>query len=306
MSKINDKIKQYAKEEGIDLIGVANINEINAFRDRLSKFKDESIAFFSGDITDKIDYTKVWNETKSIISFGISYKHEVSFPDEMNMRGKIASFAHGQDYHIILKQKAKALMKRINDLLFVCNYKIYVDTGVLSDRVMAYSAGLGFYGKNNFIINPQFGSFIFLGQILLDVELESNDQFMQSCCADCRKCIDSCPTNAIQDDNQFDYNKCISYITQKGIDLNTYGYLYGCDICQNVCPFNHEISLSNHIEFNSSPELAYPKLIDVIAFDNKTFIEKYGKSSLRWRGLKTLQANAQNILNRNNRIDHSE
>ncbi len=300
MSKTTDTIKQLATEEGIDLIGVANLDEINAFKDRLSVYKDKSIAFFSGDISDKVDYTKVWDQTKSIISFGILYKHDILIPDDMHSRGIIASFAHGEDYHIVLKHKAKALMSRINESLFSCNYKIYIDTGVLSDRVMAYSAGLGFYGKNNFIINPQYGSFIFLGHILLDIGLEGNDRFMESFCADCRKCIDACPTNAIKEDRQFDHNKCISYLTQKGINENTYGYLYGCDICQNACPFNQGGPMTNHAEFITSPENAYPKLTEIISLDQKAFLKKYGKSTLRWRGLKTLKANAQNILTRNN------
>ena len=306
MSKITDELKKIAKEEGIDLIGVVNLDEVNKFRDRLSKFKDSPIAFFTGDISDKVDYSKAWDQTKSIISFGIGYKHDILIPADMNSRGAIASFAHGDDYHIFLKHKAKALMNQINESLFSCNYKIYVDTGVLSDRVMAYSAGLGFYGKNNFIINPEYGSFIFLGHILIDIELETNDRFIQNACADCHKCINACPTNAIQDDRQFDYNKCISYLTQKGTDQNTYGYLYGCDICQAVCPFNQASLLSKHAEFKTSSELAYPKLTDIIIWDKKTFIEKYGKNTLRWRGLKTLKANAQNMLTRNNADKHQE
>lgn len=301
-----DKINKIAEEEGIDLIGVVNLDEVSALRDRLTKFKDRSIAFFSGDITDKVNYSKVWDQTKSIISFGIGYKHETLIPDDMDSRGIIASFAHGEDYHIFLKHKAKALMNQINESVLSCNYKIYIDTGVLSDRVMAYSAGLGFYGKNNFIISPKYGSFIFLGHILIDTELEANDRFMQNSCADCRKCIDACPTNAIQDDRRFDHNKCISYLTQKGIDKNTYGYLYGCDICQNVCPFNQTSLLSDHTEFNTSSELAYPKLRDIIHWDQKAFIGKYGKNTLRWRGLKTLKTNAQNILTRNNTDNHPE
>ena len=305
MSKITDELKKIAKEEGIDLIGVVNLDEVNKFRDRLSKFKDSPIAFFTGDISDKVDYIKVWDQTKSIISFGILYKHHTQIPNDMNSRCIIASFAHGMDYHMLLKHKAKALMHSINESLISCNYKIYVDTGILSDRVMAYSAGLGFYGKNNFIINPQYGSFIFLGHILLDIELEDNDRFMKSACTDCRKCIDACPTNALQNNRQFDHNKCISYITQNGINKNTFGYLYGCEICQNVCPLNQDSPLSHHTEFNTTSEFAYPKLTEIISLDQKAFIEQYGKSTLRWRGLKTLKANAQNILMQNN-IDNPE
>ena len=300
MSKTLDKIKEIAKEEGIDLIGVANLDEINVFRDRLSKFADRSIAFFSREITDKVDYLKVWDQTKSIISFGILYRHDISIPDDMHPRGVIASFAHGEDYHIVLKYKAKALMNRINDSLLSCNYKVYVDTGVLSDRIMAYSAGLGFYGKNNFIISPQYGSFIFLGHILIDKELSTNTEFMQSSCGDCRKCIDACPTNAIQDGRQFDHNKCISYLTQKGKDSNTYGYLYGCDICQNVCPFNQIAPLSNHVEFYTSSEFAYPKLVKIMGLDEKSYNETYGKTTLHWRGLRILKTNAKNVFTRKN------
>lgn len=296
MIDVLDKLQTMASEIGIDLIGVANLEKLDSFASVLKKYEEEDIAFFHGKLYDKINYCKVWEKTKSIISFGITYNQNIPMPEDITNRGIISKCAYGEDYHRVLSCKAQELMQRFNEEICECQYRIFVDTGILSDRIIAYCAGLGFYGKNNFIINKKLGSFIFLGHILLDVDLKQNEIFKQSACSNCNLCISSCPSNAIKCDQIFDYKKCISYRTQKGTGQFTCGYIYGCDICQNVCPYNEKAPLSAHQEFYVKTNDAYPYLSEIINMGGEEYSKKYGHSSMYWRGYETIKRNCENLI----------
>lgn len=296
MINVTDKLQNLAAGIGIDLIGVANLKKLESFASILKKYENKDIAFFQGNIYDKINYRKVWDKTKSIISFGISYNQNILLPEDIKDRGIISKCAYGEDYHIILTRKAEQLMRKFKEEICECEYRIFVDTGILSDRIIAYSAGLGFYGKNSFIINNKFGSFIFLGHILLDVDLKQNEIFEQNYCSNCNLCVSSCPTSAINCDQIFDYKKCISYRTQKGTDEFTCGYMYGCDICQNACPYNQKAPLSAHKEFYVKTNDAYPFLSEIINMGGEEYSKKYGHSSMYWRGYETIKRNCENLM----------
>ncbi len=296
MIDVTDKLQTMISEVGIDLIGVVNLAKMESFASVLKKYENKDIAFFHQNIYDKINYRKVWDKTKSIISFGISYNQNIPMPEDMTNRGIISKCAYGEDYHKVLTRKGEELMQRFKEEICECEYRIFVDTGVLSDRIIAYCAGLGFYGKNNFIINKKFGSFIYLGHILLDVDLKQNEIFEHNACLNCNLCISSCPTKAINYDQIFDYNKCISYRTQKGTGEFTCGYIYGCDICQNACPYNEKTPLSAHQEFYAETNDAYPLLSDMINMDEEEYSKKYGNSSMYWRGYETIKRNCENFM----------
>ena len=307
MNDQNNTLQSAAQTAGIDAVGVVNLDELKQFVNRIEPFQDAPVAFYRGALADKFDYKKIWNKTNSIISFAVSYQSMIQPPDDEINYGKIAKCAYGEDYHIVLRRKAETLLSVLKQRFGEFQYIVMVDDGKISDRACAYSAGIGFFGKNGFIIHPQYGSFIFLGTILTDLHLNENMQFIDSQCGNCIACIKECPNGALSEHFGFAYEKCISYQTQKGIQTDTKGYLYGCDICQDSCKFNRNAPVNLHSEFSSKSDLAFPDPKQIIAMGADRFKERYGKSSLYWRGYKTLRNNSEYMLTQLNcNIDRKE
>jgi len=168
-------------------------------------------------------------------------------------------------------------------------YKIYSDTGHLNERGLAVQAGLGFVGKSGAVISKNFGSFFNIGYMLTDMELPSNDMTIPSACGNCRRCIDACPGGALE--NGLDAHRCISYLTQKkdaptAEESDIMGnWLYGCDICQDVCPFNTNVE-------RCKVEEAYPLLANCVDITDLEFERRYGERTLYWRGIEIFRRNA--------------
>ena len=294
MRKRTSNIIQLAKKNKIDIIGKVDLDVLSSFGEGFSRLKDEKVPFFDGELIDRIDYLKVWGETRSILSFGVYYNQYVKKPDEQVGRAKISKSAYGTDYHRVLKTKATNFMEEVK-MSFPCEYKIYVDTGMLSDRALAYSAGLGFFGKNGFIINEEYGSYIFLGHILIDREIDIDYiKPIEQKCADCERCIKACVKNIVSG-GKTTYFDCLSYLSQVGKAEKQYGYIYGCDLCQEVCPYN-EVRHKVSEEFNTTSELAYPKVEQLVKLTNSEFKKLYGSSALFWRRFKNIKLNCANFI----------
>lgn len=293
MNNIEYNINQIAAECGIDLIGVVNPKIYQAHTAAIfDNCKNQSLAFFDGSLQERFDYTREWADTKSIISFALSYNTKVDFNGNSN-KIRIARVSWGQDYHEVLYNYAEQFMHRFNSI-YPCSYHIGVDSELLLDKVCAYCAGIGFYGKNGLIVNPIYGSYIFLGHILVDIEIPSTAEIMDNQCGTCFKCIQSCNHNGYVD-GKFVYQNCISYKTQMGEQYSDSHYIYGCDICQAVCPFNKTACFSKHTEFVPNRKL--------IEFDLETFLDslstenQYTSCSCSWVGEDILKKNAINLLN---------
>ncbi len=156
------------------------------------------------------------------------------------------------------------------------------------------------FTKNGFIINPRLGSYLFLGTILTDMQLKENEHFLSQQCGACQLCLHSCPNQVLSESFGFDYEKCISYQTQKGMDTDTKGWIYGCDICQQICKFNRGIESGLHHEFDTEPLLAYPDIKELSEIDKEQFDQRYAKSSLNWKGYRTIKRNSEQMLHRLN------
>lgn len=199
--------------------------------------------------------------TKSIITVLYNY-----FPQQIIGEGdkfKIAKYAYGADYHDVLKNKMRLLLERIEGRTGKMEgTRVFVDSAPVLDRAWAVRCGLGFIGKNTTLIHPKKGSFFFIGHLFLPIELAETSQMMPNKCGRCTKCIDACPTGALEAPFHIDARKCISYLTieYKGnlahLDSKAFnGWMYGCDICQDVCPYN-KFSLPNiEPEFQPSEQL---------------------------------------------------
>lgn len=294
------KIIEEAKKLNIDLIGFTGIDVFyearSAIEDR--RKKGDLSPFLPLDLEKNTNPLKIWEEAKSIISIGISYKHNISLGKKESNSGKISRVAWGKDYHIILMDKMNSLMSSIQLIYPQLKYKAFTDSGFLLDRAIAERSGLGFYGKNGFIINPLYGSYIFLGHILVNVDIKEDAKKINSKCGSCKRCITACPTGALKEGQGFHSKKCISYLTQKKEFLNREerkslgNNLYGCDICQEVCPMNKSSLFSKEEQFVPNFSTVKPKLKDLLEMDNKTFKKNYGSTAAGWRGKKNLQRNA--------------
>ena len=291
-----------ASQCGIDLASVCDTDLFTSLGKQVAEeYGDAPLAFSKGDIRERFDMKGEWEEGKGIISFAVSYApSDTGQKDPGSVRVCKASW--GEDYHEVLGRKGEELMKLFSEE-YPCSWKVYVDTGKLSDRACAYCAGIGFYGKNGFIISPEYGSFIFLGHILTDIPLEKRTDPLENLCGECEKCLKICPRGALGKKKWVDYENCVSYLNQKGSSYEETDYIYGCDLCQNVCPFNERAPKDLHDEFSFPKALCYPDPRELINMDDDEFKKLYGRSALAWRGASTIRKNAKRYLKRNDKND---
>ncbi len=224
---------------------------------------------------------------QSLVVVGLDYT-TAAIPDDIlhdPSRGRIASYAWGLDYHDILTPRLEALAEwlRVESGQRI-SHRVYVDTGAVLERSHAHEAGLGFTGKNTMLIHPRRGSTFFLGEILTDLEFDAYDSAgRETHCGTCTRCLNACPTNAFPRPHVLDARRCISYLTieHKGsIDPTLRplmgNWVYGCDVCQDVCPFNRFATPTREAAFQPhSLDLIAPKLVDLLALDEARFHERY-------------------------------
>ncbi|WP_432401746.1 epoxyqueuosine reductase [Wukongibacter sp. M2B1] len=314
-----EKIIEYAEKIDIDLIGFTKAEVYNDLGQIL--IERESKGFLSGfeerDIEKRINPELTLEGVKTIIVVGISYyvmEEDIGETIDSRLYGKISRSSWGKDYHNVLKDRMEKLSMYISKHENDFRFKYYVDTGPLVDRHLAYKAGIGWYGKNNCIISESYGSWIFIGYILSNLQLEAissasilldSDNIshsevisnrVENSCKDCDKCIMACPTNALMENYQYNSKLCISYLTQTKDDIDYElrekmgNSLYGCDICQSVCPYNKDRK-SSCKEFIPDGNTYKPDLLEMLKLSNKQFRKKFGNMALSWRGNKIIKRN---------------
>ena len=298
---LKDEIIQYAKTIGVDLIGFTHCEPFEEIREILETRKREGYlsGFEEKDIEKRIDPRKTLENCRSILVIGQSYYRDESKIREENppqFYGELARTAWGRDYHLVLGEKMKKIIDFLNSVQEGCEAKAFVDTGPLVDRQVAYRAGLGFYGFNNAIINETYGSWVFIGYILTNIPIEP-DKPLEKSCLECGKCIEKCPNGAIEGPHKFNANKCLSNILQKKGEIpreirSKLGKkMYGCDICQEVCPHNFEIREEERDEFLPKNPSNKIDLVDLLNISNKEFERTFKSNASGWRGKKVLQRN---------------
>lgn len=201
--------------------------------------------------------------------------------------GNLSVYAYSKDYHMVIREILSDVCRYIEELSSKCKCEVFADIGPEVDRKLAYNAGLGFYGRNGMLINDRFGSFFFIGYILCDLELE-DDVPLNKTCLNCGKCVRNCPGGAL--DKGFDIDKCASHISQKKGELTIQeeeilkksGLIFGCDMCQKVCPHN-SCAGGAMAEFLTD-RIFSVKIEDLENLSNRQFNEKYGDRAFAWRG----------------------
>lgn len=298
LDKIENHIIEISKEINIDLVGFTKFKEDENLKKHLYKLREGGNypGFAQENIEDRFNIKKILQDSNSIISIGISYNVDYKDTNIHEFKGRISKSAWGIDYHKVLSNKMEDLVNRLKEKVDF-EYKYFVDTGPLIDREIGKNGGIGYYGKNCSIINPEYGSFIFLGYIITNLDLESSQEIKVDC-GDCRICIDKCPTKALVENNNIEYSKCISYLTQtkdyikEDLRENMGINIYGCDTCQDVCPKNKNIKKGNNDEFLPIDTGKSLDIREIIEMSNKEFKRKYKKHSFSWRGKAILKRNA--------------
>ncbi len=261
-SKYSQLIKTEAKRLGFISCGISKAEFLDEEAPRLESWLKKNMhgemAYMQNHFDKRLDPTKLVPDSKSVISLLLNY-----FPSETQTSEtyKISKYAYGTDYHFVIKEKLKQLMQFISEEIGDVHGRAFVDSAPVLDKAWAAKSGLGWIGKHSNLLTKQLGSFYFIAELIVDLGLEY-DTPVTDHCGSCTACIDACPTNAIVADKVVDGSKCISYFTielkneiptsQKG---NFKDWMFGCDICQDVCPWNRFSKPHNQPLFNPNPEM---------------------------------------------------
>ncbi|TCJ05077.1 tRNA epoxyqueuosine(34) reductase QueG [Cytobacillus praedii] len=301
-SQLKKEIIEYSKTIGIDKIGFTTASTFDELRNRL--IRQQELQYQSGfeekDIEKRVNPALLMDSPRSIIAIALAY------PSKMNervtskkgeRRGIFSRASWGEDYHLILRDRLKKLEAYIIERVPEAKCKSMVDTGELVDRAVAERAGIGWSGKNCSIITPEFGSYVYLGEMITTIPFEP-DQPIEDQCGTCNKCLEACPTGALVQGGQINAQKCIAFLTQtKGFIEEQYrekigNRVYGCDSCQTACPENKGKNFHFHEEMEPDPEIVKPLLKPMLQISNREFKEKFGPLAGSWRGKKPIQRNA--------------
>ena len=299
---LKQKIIQKAKELKIDKIGFASAHPFRELRERLIKHRQKGYesGFEETDLDKRTDPTLTLKNAKTLIAIALAYPSKLKNPprsEKGSYRGIFCRASWGEDYHHVLRRKLEELESYLKELVPGAQTQSMVDTGALSDRAVAERAGIGWSGKNTCIITEEFGSWVYLGEMITDLYFPP-DQPVEDGCGDCTLCLEACPTGALVGPGQLNAKICLAYLTQtKDMLDETYrakigNRLYGCDTCQVVCPKNRKKHFDHHEEFQPDPEKVKPLLKPLLTISNRQFQETYGGMAGSWRGKKPIQRNA--------------
>ena len=289
-----------AQKMGFDACGIASATLLKEESAHVEQWLEDGhegeMGYLTRNKEKRYDPRLLVEGTKSIVTVLYNY-----FPKQQigGDKFKIAKYAYGADYHEVLKNKMRLLLERIeSETGRLGNTRVFVDSAPVLDRAWAVRCGLGFIGKNTTLIHPKKGSFFFIGHLFLPIELTETGQTMANHCGRCTKCIEACPTGALESPFHIDARKCISYLTieYKGslahLDPKTFkGWMYGCDICQDVCPYNRFALPNMESEFQPSEQLLAMREDDWKNMTKADFDTLFKHSAMQRAGYEGLRRN---------------
>lgn len=301
-------IRAKALEIGFDAIGFAKADELSSERENLERWLADGMhaemKWMERNPSRRSDPRLVMPGAKTVIVVLANYytPHGHSSSDDA---GKISRYAWGDDYHDIVGAKLKVLGEFITQNFPDAKVKYSVDTSAILEKHWAVRAGLGWIGKHSNLITRELGSWVFIGEILTDLELEESTETVENHCGTCTACIDACPTDAIVRDYVVDSGRCISYATIESraplmpdeIAEKLDGWLYGCDICQDVCPWNRFQKVTSDEAFQPRAGEASMNLDEVLSLDEEGFAKRFKGSAIKRAKLSGLQRNARTLKN---------
>ncbi len=310
----SDGIKQRAIELGFSKVGIARVEPLNEESGRLEEWLglgyQASMEWMTRNKEKRSNPANIVPGAKSVICVAMNYYTSVQHSQEQSI-GKISRYAWGDDYHDVLTGRLKQLWAWMQAEFPGVEGKYYVDTGPVMEKVWAERAGIGWIAKHTNVITPEFGSWVFLGEIITTLELEP-DVPATDHCGTCVLCIEACPTNAITEPYIVDSNRCLSYLTiehrgkiEGEIKNKFENWIYGCDICQDVCPWNHKLSMETEEkafkprEWNIAPVLSEWK-----EMQQPEFATKFKGSAMKRTKHEGLMRNVEIVLERKQREEN--
>jgi epoxyqueuosine reductase len=302
IQQLQSELVDYAKSIGVDKIGFTHASPFNEMKNRLKR--QQELGFQSGfeesDIEKRTEPSLLLHGAESIIAIALAYPSKMQDAPVGNKgarRGIFARASWGVDYHTAVRERLNLIEEWLKERVPQIQLKSMVDTGELVDRAVAERAGIGWSGKNCSIITPEFGSYVYLGEMITNIPFIP-DTPIEDECGDCTLCLDVCPTGALVKGGQLNAQRCVAFLTQTKDFLpdefrkELGNRIYGCDTCQTVCPKNKGKINWIHEEFKPDPELAKPLLVPLLKLSNKEFKTRFGYMSGSWRGKKPIQRNA--------------
>jgi epoxyqueuosine reductase len=306
-SVVSEKIKERARSLGFDMVGIVRAARLEPERERLQQWLSRG---FQGEMrwmecepAKRTDPRLLLPSARSVVVVALNYytPHEHTLDPKS---GKISRYSWGDDYHDVVGEKLKSLLAWIKEQWPEAEGKACVDIQPMMDKAWAARAGLGWIGKHSNLITREYGSWVFLGELLLNLELEYDTERMEDHCGSCTLCLEACPTNAITEPYVVDSNKCISYATIElrapelpaDVARNLDGWLYGCDICQDVCPWNRFEQPTAETRFEPRTGNVNASLSDILELTPEAYAERFRRSAIKRAKLTGLQRNARALL----------
>jgi epoxyqueuosine reductase len=297
-------IKQSALDLGFSFVGIAKARQLDEEAKRLEDWLNQGfhgeMSYMENHFDKRIDPTKLVDGAKTVVTLMYNYYTDEKPTDEN--APKISKYAYGKDYHYVVKDKLKTLLALINEEIGEVSGRCFVDSAPVMERDWAKHSGMGWIGKNTLLINKQQGSFFFLAELIIDLEL-APDAPTKDYCGTCTRCIDACPTDAIVEPYLVDGSKCISYFTielKAAIPDEVKGkfenWMFGCDICQDVCPWNRFSKRHNEPSFEPHADLLGLTKNDWEEVTEEVFKELFRKSAIKRTKFSGLKRNIEFLL----------
>ena len=303
MLSLSEGIKQKAKEIGFQKVGIVEaaslIDEGSRLNEWLEKGLHGKMAWLAREPDKRSDPRLLFPEARSVIVVLLNYYTDHQHEESIE-KGKLSRYAWGDDYHDVIGEKLQDLLAWIRSEVPEAEGKICVDTAPIMDKAWAVRAGLGWLGKHSNLITTELGSWVFIGEILLNLELDYDTQIVDDHCGTCTACLDACPTDAIVEPYVVDSRKCISYATielrdeklPSSITEDLNGWLYGCDICQDVCPWNRFEEPTNELRFEPRKNETSISLDEVLSLTPENYAERFRRTAIKRAKLSGLKRNA--------------
>lgn len=304
MRSFSEKIKLKASEVGFSKVGIVAPDLLLTETDRLNEWLGRGfhgeMGWMERETEKRGDPRILYPETKSIAVVALNYFTPHQHQSDTNA-GKISRYAWGDDYHDVVREKLTELLSWIKSEDESVEGKICVDTAPMMDKAWAVRAGLGWLGKHSNVITKEIGSWVFIGSLLLNIELDYDSDVVEDHCGTCTACLDACPTNAIVEPYVVDSLKCISYATIELRDEslpadiidNLEGWIYGCDICQDVCPWNRFEQETDETRFEPRNGETSLNLDSLAAMDHDEYVTRFRRSAIKRTKLTGLKRNAE-------------
>ncbi len=301
------EIKLRALFEGFNKVGIVGAESLEVEGRRLQEWLARGhhgeMSWMARDAHKRISPNEIFPQARSVVVVALNYftphQHQ-----ENPATGKVSRYAWGDDYHDVVKERLSSLLSWIKEQDPRVEGKICVDIQPTMDKAWAVRAGLGWLGKHTNVITPEYGSWVFIGELFLNIDLDRDVEPMEDHCGTCTLCIDACPTAAITEPYVVDSNKCISYATIElrapelpgEIESNLSGWLYGCDICQDVCPWNRFEQATAESRFAPREGNADADLREIIELTPETYAKRFRGSAMKRAKLSGLQRNARTLI----------